>query len=90
MTAATGGFKTVLNTDTQQTYRDTFSGSSNIKTVVVTFDLEPPKHCSVIDNCTADNNVPIDVGREIDNNVSKIIRTQIIYMTVQGHVRRAT
>ncbi|KAK2156244.1 hypothetical protein NP493_1987g00009, partial [Ridgeia piscesae] len=70
MTAATGGFKTVLNTDTQQTYRTTYSGSSNSKTVVVTFDLEPPKHCSVINNCTAENNVPIDVGREIDNNRS--------------------
>jgi len=79
MTAATGGFKTVLNTDTQQTYRTTYSGSSNSKTVVVTFDLEPPKHCSVINNCTAENNVPIDVGREIDNNVSMIIRTKIMY-----------
>jgi len=72
MTAATGGFKTVLNTNTQQPYRTTYRGSSNSKTVVVTFDLESPKHCSVINSCTADNNVPIVVGREIDNNVSTV------------------
>ena len=72
MTASTGGFKTVLNTDTQQTYQETFTGATNSKTVVVTFDFEAPKHCSATNNCTNENNVPIDVGREIDNNVSTV------------------
>ncbi|KAI0240581.1 hypothetical protein LSAT2_008677, partial [Lamellibrachia satsuma] len=70
MTASTGGFKTVLNTDTQQTYQETFTGATNSKNVVVTFDFEAPKHCSTTNNCANENNVPIDVGREIDNNKS--------------------
>ena len=71
MSATTGGFKTVLNTDTQQTYQETFTGATNSKTVVVTFDFEAPKHCSRRDTCT-DDNTELDVGRDIDNDVSTV------------------
>ena len=70
MTASTGGYKKVLNTESHKLIEQTFTGRSSSQMIRVIIDLLPPTHCATTDTCGIGAIPPVDVGLEVDNSVS--------------------
>ena len=68
MTAKNGGFKDLATSSVNR--RQHFEGLTSWRTVNVTFDLEAPTHCTESDSCSNNYTLPVDVGMQIDKNVS--------------------
>ncbi|KAK2165621.1 hypothetical protein NP493_1358g02009 [Ridgeia piscesae] len=68
MTASTGGYKKVLNTETHKLTEQTYTGQSSSQMIRVVIDLLPPTHCATTDTCAIGDRPPVDVGLETDNS----------------------
>jgi len=63
-----GGYK-ITKASSNRMY---FKGKTGSRAVTITFDLTAPTHCKLKNNCIKPNYLPVDVGRQIDKNVSGI------------------
>ena len=82
MTASTGGYKKVLNTETHKLTEQTYTGQSSSQMIRVVIDLLPPTHCATTDTCAIGDRPPVDVGLETDNSVSNNVAFGVINTTI--------
>ena len=87
-----GGYK-ITKASSNRMY---FKGKTGSRTVAINFDLKAPTHCKSKSNCIKSDYLPVDVGRQIDSNVSGIsnvyddrISVQRYYQTNFTYINRS-